>query len=153
MLMLSIARKKLKSHLHELKLILGFIVAPAVPALIMYLYQIDSIESWELTWIVTVVLVLAYVAAIFLGIPTYLYLRKKSKDSLLSYVLAGVLIGFTLYLIIFFPTVVFGAISSSMEHAVTLFINTVGYSVFGVCSGLVSSIVFWGVAIRKTRQA
>lgn len=129
-------------------MIAGFLISPAIPALLSYfLGMLSSSKQWEVLWMTNIVLIPGYIAALLFGIPTYLVLKKKGKKDLLHYSLAGAFIGFLTYALFFWPTVVYN-LSFGTEHAIGVFRNTAGYSIVGTVSGLIAGIVFWFIAIR-----
>lgn len=134
---------------HAARTIAGFLISPAVPALMMYLLAlISSSKHWEVLWLTNIVLIPGYIAALLFGIPAYLILKKKGKKELLHFSAAGAFVGFMTYALFFWPAVIEG-IFYGKAHAVGVLRNTAGYSIVGTVSGLIAGIVFWFIAIRS----
>jgi len=69
-----------------LRAVIGFVVAPVVPAIALYLLNINGEAAPLLPLIVAL---LAYAAAIVLGVPAYLVMQRRGIFSLWTYVIVG----------------------------------------------------------------
>lgn len=132
-----------------LRTVFAFLIAPAVPAVIIYLVSlITAGKHWEGVWSASLLLTFGYIAAVFLGIPVYLILRNKGLTQLSVYAITGVCLGLVMYLVIFVPN----AITQSKlggDAWLLMLRNSLGPAIVAGVSGLVAAVVFWLVAIRR----
>lgn len=132
----------------RLRVVLGFLVSPGVPALGLYLINLCLVSREEALLAGVILATLGYAAAVVIGLPAYLIMRKRSPVSLGSYVMVGSLIGLLFYLL-FFGVWGLGGYQSAPEHAIALLRNSgvAGLTAIGYAS--VASGTFWLIAIRK----
>ena len=71
------------------RLVCGFALAPLAPGFIFLLLSIFLGKLGEGFWMFSLISMFTYAVAIFLGIPTYLLLKKIRANSLVSYFIAG----------------------------------------------------------------
>lgn len=122
--------------------IVGFLVAPGVPAFVLYLVNLSRGEAPLLFLILAP---LAYAAALFLGLPVYLILQRKRIHSLAAYVILGASIGLVFY-------VLFIVLSSYPGQIRARFGNSAQSGVLAVVYAGVASTIFWLIAIRPSRN-
>ena len=141
-------RGKADVNSSRLRVILGFLVSPGVPALGLYLINLCLVSREEALLAGVILATLGYAAAVIIGMPAYFIMRKKSPVGLRSYLMVGGLIGLWFYLLFFG---VWGLVSyqSAPEHAIALIRNSgvAGLTAIGYAS--VASGTFWLIAIRK----
>ena len=135
-----------------LKILLGFLVSPAIPALLVYLISCIFDSHSGAAWSAKLILVMGYLAGLIIGVPTYLLLRKINKTSFLAYIVSGLLVGLIFSLIIVVLSVT-DAYNYGFEHAVGVFRNTIGSSLMGMVSGAIAGGVFWFISVRGNAQA
>lgn len=123
----------------------GFLISPAVPALMIYVWQILAAKKTDAEWGATVFLIIGYIAALVLGIPTYLLFRYRGIASLRAYVSTGFVMGMLAGILVFLPDVIKNW-SSNHQHAVLILIN--GLPLMGGIAGLLASGIFWLIAVR-----
>jgi hypothetical protein len=128
----------------------GFLVAPVVPALFLYLVQWIFVPRWEAEWGVKILVLFAYLAALVMGIPMYFVLRRNQVASMLVYTVLGAVIGLACYAL-FFGSLALMNWKAYPDHALLLLKNFAGSGVMAVSYGAVASMIFWLIAIRRFR--
>ena len=116
-----------------IRAVVGFLVAPAVPGALLYVYGLT--QGYGAAAIVAPGLLMpfGYVAALMIGIPTYICLDRKGVRGLSTYVFGGVLIGAgfdSLLNLLTSPYVPFGEVLVATVYAA------------------ISAAVFWSLAVR-----
>lgn len=129
-----------------LRTILGFLVAPVSPGLLIVILAavFGFGKSDEGIWIIKLSGMLGYPIAIVLGVPLYIFFRSRSWNGLLIYITAGALLGVIIYLI-YIPL---GGYSSNglsglferFSHTAQVFIP------LGMICGAVAALSFWLIA-------
>lgn len=130
--------------------LVGFLVAPVVPALVLYLVQLIFVPRWEAEWGVKILVLFAYLSALVMGIPMYFVLQRKQVASVLAYTVLGAVIGLACYAL-FFGLLALMNWTAYPDHALLLLKNSVGSGVMAVSYGAVASMIFWLIAIRRFR--
>ena len=130
-----------------MRALLGFLVAPVVPAVAMYFYGLffvpaGQVEFWPLMFGIS-----AYLAAFALGLPAYLLLRRKGAQGIKSYLAAGALIGVTAYLL-FIVVVTPTHLPMTSSHTQSLLQGSMGLAVSAIAYATVASLLFWLIAVR-----
>ena len=123
----------------------GFLISPAAPALMIYVWQIVASKKTEAEWGATVFLIMGYIATLVFGIPTYLLFRYRGIASLRAYLSTGFVMGVLAGVLVFLPDVIKNW-SSNHQHAVSILIN--GLPLMGGIAGLSASGIFWLIAVR-----
>jgi hypothetical protein len=134
-----------------LRAFVGFLVAPAVPALIMYLVQLIFVRRGEAEWAAIAIGLFGYLTTVVVGIPAYFFLQRKAVTGLGVYLVLGALIGLTCYALLFIP----GALlnwKANAEGAYLMLRNSAGLAVLAIVCGLIASLVFWLIAINAVRR-
>jgi len=132
-----------------MRALIGFLVAPGVPALAFYLMNMNGEASPLILFIFGP---LAYAAALILGLPTYLVLQRKGIHSLWAYLILGAAIGLA-FAVLFFGIQALLSWSSAREHAVALLQSSGRAVVFTVVYAVVASALFWLIAIKRSPQS
>jgi hypothetical protein len=128
-----------------LRAVIGFLVAPVVPAIALYLLNMNAEAAPLLPLILTP---LAYAAAIVLGVPAYLVMQRRGIFSLWTYLIVGALIGLA-FAVLFFGIQALLSWSSAQEHAIGLLRNSIRSVVLAAVYAAVASAVFWVIAVRR----
>jgi hypothetical protein len=123
-----------------MRVLIGFLLAPGVPALVLYLVKVDSSNAPLVPLLLTP---LAYVAALVLGIPVYLVLRRRRIRTLLAYVILGALIGVVFY------ALYFGIESFLSPLSVPKLDAAVRRGAIAAIYSAAASAVFWLIAISR----
>lgn len=129
---------------------MGFLVAPGIPALIMYLAQVLTIGHREAMQGAYVLAIIGYCSAIVLGIPIYFVLLYKKIYSLLAYLVLGALTGVAYYGLLFIPTF-FSNLQFGLDLALSTLKNTLGLGLIGIIGGSIASSVFWWIAVKNNK--
>lgn len=131
-----------------LRVFLGFLIAPAVPALIVYAAEVTRLTSSDAMKAAMAIGLFGYLSALVLGVPAFLLLRWASRTSPVAYLTTGALIGLACYAVLFLP----GAIQNwqgNPEGAALMIRNTAGFALLAVVAGSVAAVVFWAIAVRR----
>jgi hypothetical protein len=131
-----------------LRVLLGFLIAPAVPALIVYAAEATRLASTDAMKAAMAVGVFGYLSALVLGVPAFFLLRWASRTGPVAYLMTGALIGLACYIVLFLP----GAIQNwqgNPEGAALMIRNTAGFALLAVAAGLVAALVFWAITARR----
>lgn len=117
-------------------LLLGFLIAPATPAIPVIL-----IGGYEGLWWATLILPISYVTSALIGLPIHIILRQARRTTLLYYVLAGLGAALLPIFFIFFLSGLSG-------------ILPVHFRIMGLMmvTGMIVSGSFWMIA-RPDRQS
>lgn len=130
----------------SLRLAFGFLVAPGVPALALYLVSQATLASQEAYVWPVILVICAYLAAAFVGIPMHMVLSRRGTSSLKMYVLAGAFVGLAFYILFFGG---WALLDWSPEHTPLLVKNSFRSGVVSIVYAAVSSGLFWLIAIRQ----
>lgn len=133
-----------------LRVLLGFFVAPGAPALALYFINLVVVSRQEALLQGLILAALGYVAALVLGIPAYLMMKRKCAVGLSSHLIVGALIGLIFY-VLYFGLWGFISYQSYPDHAIALIKNSMMAGVVAVVYAAVASGLFWWIAIRKFR--
>lgn len=134
------------AHSSGLRTIAGFAIAPGVPALILCLLQ--NIPHQEALLLGIILITCAYVAALLLGVPMHLLLRRKNLRGFVPYLTTGALIGLTFYVLLF-GIWALASYWTFPEHAILLLRNSIMSGVVAVVYAAVAAALFWAIAIGR----
>lgn len=124
------------------RVLLGFIFAPSIPALALYLYGVFMGFGTSAIVGPLILMPLGYLVEIVFGIPVFLVLKKYRMFSLLAYCLSGIGIGLLGY-------IVFEVLPSYSRDMFSAFRGSFGAAIVSVVYSWVAAAVFSLVAIRK----
>lgn len=117
----------------------GFLVAPAVPGLIILALAIVRGLPFDGIWWLTIILPISYVASALIGLPIHLLLVRLNRRSLIYYALAGVVASLVpVFFVLIFPT-----IASHTSQPLSSLYPIMG--MMAVAGGLVA-LAFWLIA-------
>ena len=144
------ASKSAPTEIPVLRAICGFLVAPLLPSVAVYLIAAGLGDPHPL-WGAVLFGYLGYGAAFCLGAPAYFFLHGRGS-SCASYAWAGAAIGAAIG--VAFSLVVFLSHLASGWTAVTagasdIVANSVRVTGVGALSGAMSSVVFWLIAVKR----
>ena len=133
----------------KFRVVLGFLISPGAPALGLYLITLCFVSRQEALLAAAILATLGYAAAVLIGIPAYLFMRKRGPVGVRSYLIFGGVIGFFFYLLFFG---VWGLVSyqSAPEHAVALIRNSVAAGLTAIGYASIAGGIFWRIAIRES---
>ena len=134
------------------RVLVGFLVSPAVPALLLYVGESMFLAQRDVQQGATVIALFGYFAAVVLGVPAYFLLRFKNITGLSSYLLLGALIGLAAYTVYFVPGMVLNW-KLRPENALLMLRNSLGFAALALGSGCIASLVFWRISIRSSKVA
>jgi hypothetical protein len=127
------------------RVVLGFVIAPTLPAMLIVLLAILQRSSEGLTLLVSIVSLVSYPASLIFGVPGYLLFRRYGITGLHVYSLCGCLVGFVTGALVFMPDLFS---RESVDLALQLLNNIYRYILFGGFSGFLSGGLFWIIAVR-----
>ena len=135
----------IKNMTQIIRVLVGFFVAPAVPAILLYVF--NRLVGYGDASVVGPLLLmpLGYAAAVTFGIPAYFLMRKKNVHSFVAYVSFGGLIGLAFYL-------VFTIVTSYPGQVLLVLQRSLGPVLTAAAYAATAAGVFWAVAIRRTSQ-
>lgn len=131
-----------------LRALIGFLVAPGLPALVLYLINLVVVSHQEALLLAAVLATLAYLSALIVGMPVHFLLQRKSINSLIAYLILGAMIGLTCY-VMFFGIEALLSLKTCPEHALLLLKNSGKSGVMAIAYSSVASLIFWCIAIRQ----
>ena len=134
-----------------LRVMIGFLLAPGVPALIIYVVTLLSNTRGEATWSAQIFAAVAYLLAFVVGVPVYFYLQRRGINSFTAYAALGAAIGLLCIVLGFVPYALLGDWTTNHDEAFTLLKTAAALAVPAIISGGVGSAVFWLIAIRSGR--
>jgi hypothetical protein len=150
----SVSRKQYRWRANA-RVIVGYLVAPAVSPAILY-FIARKLQDPHPMWGASVIACVAYFAAIALGGPCYLVMRAKRISKLAPYAIAGALIGvacsliFSLLIVASHLAAGWSTLLAGVGGIIANFVRITGYA---AVSGALSAIVFWIVAVRNSEAA
>ena len=134
------------ANLAWLRVILGFLVAPISPGLLIVILGVvfGFGKSGEGMWLIKLSGMLGYPIAMVLGVPLYIFFRSRGWNGLLIYIAAGALLGLIIYLM-YIP--LGGYSSSGLSGLSERFSNTARvYIPLGMICGALAALLFWLIA-------
>jgi hypothetical protein len=130
------------------RVIIGFLVAPGLPALISYAAIRFFYPYWEAVWGATILAVFGYLGALMIGFPAHLFLNQRAVKSLWAHVISGVFIGLICYALYFVLALVILNSDQNTKQLIDLVKQNAGLAIPAMVSGALAGFVFWLIAIR-----
>lgn len=134
-----------------LRVMIGFLLAPSVPPLIVYVIILLSSTRGEARWSAQIFASVAYLLAFVVGVPAHLYLQRRGIHSLTAYAALGAAIGLLCVVLGFLPYALLGDWTTNHDETFTLLKTAGALAVPAIISAGVGSAVFWLIAIRSGR--
>jgi hypothetical protein len=130
-----------------LRVLAGLIIAPVVPALLMYLGQmlIGGLGTYQMALFI---LMFGFPLSLVVGLPTY-FLGLKHVHRAWPFACIGGVIGLMGYGIFFALTQSNPVYTNDLRMA--LLKNTASLGVLGLICGIISGLAFWYVVVRSSR--
>ena len=131
-----------------LRVLAGFFIAPAVPALLMYLGQtiMGGVGTYQMALFI---LMFGLPLSLVVGLPTY-FLGLKRVHRAWPFVCMGAVIGLMGYGLFFALTQYNPVYTNDLRLA--LLKNTASLGVLGLTCGALSGLAFWFVVARAPRR-
>lgn len=129
------------------RLVLGFLVSPGLPAVLVYLIYLCFLPSQQAGAMGLIYFFFAYIAAIVMGYPVYRYARRHALATLRQFALLGAAAGGIAYLGIVGLWALLIALSSPFE-ALMVLVNSALTGVSAAAYAAAAAAVFWGIVIR-----
>jgi len=128
----------------KLRVLIGFLVAPGLPALLLYLTVLFlGYASWEAAFFPRILGIFAYLAAWIFGIPGYFLLRGKGINGFMVYLILGALIGLTVYALYLFTLQ-----PSVIEYRAHI---NWGLGLMAIVYAVISTAIFWLIAVQEIK--
>ena len=128
-----------------LRIVGGFLCAPAVPAILMFTTA-KVFDPTSSLFGADLLLMLAYLVTIFMGLPTYWFMQKNHMYGLRAYVIVGLVVGIASYLIVLF------CLLRVVAFPGLVFKNTIGMSILGMAYGMSACVIFWLIAVKGNQH-
>jgi hypothetical protein len=124
----------------------GLLIAPALPALLMYLGQaiVGGPGTYQMALFI---LMFGYPLSLLVGLPAYLVLRLRRVHRAQPFLYVGAAIGLVGYGLFFALTASNPVYTIDLRLA--LLKNTYAIGVLGLGCGAISGLAFWYVAMRS----
>lgn len=129
----------------------GFLVAPMMPALVLAGVVLAAGGDSQTLGYAAFAGYISYPFALFVGLPAFLFMRRKRWDGLRAYALAGLALGLT-FLALFAGLAGFDGDAADPAW-LNLLSNLAVMLPFVLACAVVSSVVFWLVARPDLQRA
>jgi hypothetical protein len=124
----------------------GFFVAPGVPAILFYLWGLQKGYGDAAVAGPGLLVPFAYVGALVIGLPTYLVLQRRGSYGLGAYLALGALIGVVVVAVMSTAEALLSR--NALQYASAQFGVSVRFTVIAAIYAMISSAVFWLIAVR-----
>ena len=129
----------------RLRIMLGFAVAPGLPGILAGI--VAGLFGSELTVLAFMLAFLAYIAALVIGLPAYLYARARGLAALKRGALLATNIGLGVYILVAGFVTLMDATASPF-NAVLSFLASLLWLVVPAAYGACSLWLYWLIAVR-----
>lgn len=126
----------------------GFLVSPAIPALLVYLFELLIVSPRDAGRAAAAVALFGYLGTVILGVPSYLVLRWRNITGPGLYLFVGAMIGLMCYAAVFAPDIVLNWTPRS-QNGILMLRNSAGFAGLGFACGLVAGLAFWAISVRR----
>lgn len=129
-----------------LRVLAGLLIAPVVPALLMYVGQaiVGGLGTYQMALFI---LMFGCPLSLVVGLPAYLVLRLRRVHRAQPFVYTGAAIGLIGYGLFFALTASNSVYTNDLRLA--LLKSTYALGVLGLGCGAIAGLVFWYVAIKS----
>jgi len=124
----------------------GFLVAPGVPAVLLYLWGLHKGYGDAAVAGPGLLVPFGYVGALVLGWPTYLLLQRRGSHGLGAYLALGALIGAIVVAVMSTAEALLSG--NALQYASAQFGVSLRFTVIAAIYAMISSAVFWFIAVR-----
>ena len=116
------------------RLVLGLLVAPLMPSLIVLFLSLMGNVSDGL-WLLKLIAMIEYLTMIVIGLPIHLLFQRNGWKSVWLYLIVGILLGAGTATFIFLPQYIIGAGQA----------NTASFAIAGIAAlyGAITAVTFW----------
>jgi hypothetical protein len=119
--------------------LLGFLIAPAIPGLLVLMVAVLRGGFGEGVWALTLILPISYLASAIVGLPLHLLLTHFKRQSMLDYTVTGVIASLAPIAVVIILPWIFSETSQRLASLKIVMVIMV------VASGIVSTS-FWLIA-------
>ncbi|HEV2622972.1 MAG TPA: hypothetical protein VGU65_12890 [Frateuria sp.] len=126
-----------------MRLLVGFLLAPLAPGLLFWLLSLVG-NPGEGLWALKFLALVSYPAMLVLGVPAHMLLTTRHWTSGWSYSMAGVLIGATVAVVLFYSTAIHN-FSPALDPNKSLG-PFAGILIIAALLGALAAWVFWLIA-------
>jgi hypothetical protein len=124
----------------------GFLVAPGVPAILLYLWGLHKGYGDAAVAGPGLLVPFGYVGALVIGLPIYLVLQRRGNHGLGAYLALGALIGVVVVAVMSTAEALLSW--NALQCAKAQFGVSVRFTVIAAIYAMISSAVFWLIAVR-----
>ncbi len=121
-------------------------MAPAVPAVLFYLWGLLKGYGDAAVAGPGLLLPFGYVGALVIGLPTYLVLQRRGSHGLGAYLALGALIGVVVVAVLSTAEALLSG--KALQYASAQIWVSVRFTVIAALYAMISSAVFWLIAVR-----
>lgn len=132
------------------RIILGFLIAPAIPSLIIFFIGLLFYSPWEAAWAPKIFTVFAYISIFLFGIPAHIIFNKNKINNAKNYLFLGGFVGLICY-VIFYGLIAISSTENFSDHIVLLFKNSISTGFFAVAYGAITGFSFWFVVFGSKK--
>ena len=133
-----------------LRVILAFLISPAVPTLLILALQGLIRETLDPVSLTLSLALYGYLSALVLGVPAYIALRSYGQVTLAGYVSVGTLIGLVGYALVLLPDAISTGAIEHWRSVLQLVKFNIGSALLAPCFGFLAGAVFWSIAVRRS---
>ncbi len=124
----------------------GFLVAPAVPAVLFYLWGLLKGYGDAAVAGPGLLLPFGYVGALVIGLPIYLVLQRRGSHGLGAYLALGALVGVVVVAVLSTAEALLSG--KALQYTSAQIWVSVRFTVIAALYAMISSAVFWLIAVR-----
>jgi hypothetical protein len=124
----------------------GFLMAPGVPAVLFYLWGLHKGYGDAAVAGPGLLVPFGYVGALVIGWPIYLMLQRRGSYGLGAYLALGALVGVVVVAVMSTAEALLS--EKPLQFASAQFLVSVRFAVIAAVYAVISSAVFWFIAVR-----
>lgn len=125
----------------------GFLVAPAVPAVLLYFWGLYRGYADAAVVAPGLLVTFGYLGALVIGWPTFLMLQRRGSHSLGAYLVLGAVIGIVVVVVMSAAQALLSG--NARQYASAQFWVTIRFAAIAAIYAVISSVVFWFIAVRR----
>ena len=134
----------------KMRIFFGFVIAPGVPALAFYVINLYLVPPHDAEFGGVILGMLGYAAALIVGVPTFLMVKRWRPLGLLGYSILGAVVGLISYALI--VGVLLSSYQSPSVHVLGLLRNSAMSALLAAGYASTASALFWLIAIRTPQN-
>lgn len=132
------------------RLLLGFLLAPGIPVLVLYIINLQLVPRNDAEFGAVMFFLMAYIAALLVGIPAYCLARRLRVSALRGYALLGALAGLVFHALILISFAPPFSLAQA-ERLLLLTKNSGTGAIVAAAYAAASGALFWVIAVWPGR--